>query len=64
MLFEQYVDLGILLLRLMQVSPGREITFKDKKIIIKGQSGKITEIPDVHCMTVAHIESAIEAAID
>jgi len=64
MLLENYLDLGILLMRLMAVSTGREITFKDKKIIIKGQGGKVTELLDVTCMTMANIERAIEVAID
>ena len=64
-MLERYVDLGILLMRLIMVSAGREITFTDKKIIVKGQSGKITEIlTNANGMTLARIEEAIEAAID
>ena len=64
MLTERYIDLGILLWRLMMASEGREITFKDKGIIVKGQSGKITEIPTVTGMTLSQIEDAIGVAID
>ncbi len=63
-MMETYIDLGILLMRLMYASMGREIIFKDKKITVKGQGGKTTEILDGHGMSITDIECAIEASID
>ena len=65
MLLEQYLDCGILLMQLIRVSQGREITFADKKVIVKGKSGVVHEIyTGSNGITLSSIECALEAAID